>query len=180
MNTDYTIAQKVIHWLMALLIMLDLFVAQKFGNFMALADRLESRADHGSLGIIIALLFLARIYLRFKYGAPSLPDTMPHWQKLAAATAHWTLYFLIACLITTGILTAINAANPVALFGSFDITIGQMNEATFDSIRQFHELTTNAIIALIVVHIVAAIYHWLWAKDQTTQKMLKFWKTLRD
>ena len=42
---DYLRAQKIIHWLMAIVIMLDLNVAQKFGGDMELWDRLESRVD---------------------------------------------------------------------------------------------------------------------------------------
>ena len=31
---DYSVGQKVVHWLMSILIVLDLFVAQKFGRVM--------------------------------------------------------------------------------------------------------------------------------------------------
>ena len=177
MRVDYTIAQKVLHWLMAILIMLDLVVAQKFGDFLEVADRLESRSDHGSLGTIVAILFLTRLYLRFRYGAPPLPEAMPQWQVTVAKVAHWALYLLIGCLIVTGVVTAVNAADPILLFGQLDITIGQMNEETFDFLRQFHELTTEALIVLIGLHIVAALYHLIVIKDQVTQRMLKFWRS---
>eukprot|EP00494_Astrolonche_serrata_P023382 UN23640 len=81
--SDYSVGQKIIHWLMAILITLDLFVAQKFGGVMEEVDRLESRIDHASLGIIVAFLFVIRIALRWKNGAPSLPDGMPTWQIYA-------------------------------------------------------------------------------------------------
>ena len=71
---DYLRAQKVIHWLMAIVIMLDLNVAQKFGGDMELWDRLESRVDHATAGLIVTFLLILRIFLRFLYGAPSLPD----------------------------------------------------------------------------------------------------------
>ena len=54
---DYLRAQKVIHWLMAIVIMLDLNVAQKFGGDMELWDRLESRVDHATAGLIVCLLY---------------------------------------------------------------------------------------------------------------------------
>ena len=74
---DYLRAQKIIHWLMAIVIMLDLNVAQKFGGDMELWDRLESRVDHATAGIIVTFLFVLRIFLRFLYGAPALPEAMP-------------------------------------------------------------------------------------------------------
>ena len=55
---------------MALLIMLDLNIAQKFGGDMDTLDRLESRIDHSSMGLIIASLFILRLVFRYKYGPP--------------------------------------------------------------------------------------------------------------
>lgn len=177
-STDYTIAQKVIHWLMAILITLDLFVAQKFGDTMEAWDRLESRVDHGTLGSIVAILFIIRLYLRYRHGAPALPASMPSWQLRTARVGHGLLYFLIGFLIASGLATAINAASPVPLFGTFDITIGQLDETQFQFMRQFHELATNAVIAIVVIHVLAAIYHQWIVKDHLTMNMLKFWRRM--
>ena len=111
--------------MMAILIMLDLFVAQKLGDVMEQWDRLKSRVDHGSLGTIVGLLFVLRLYYLFRHGPPPLPATMPRWQVNAARLGHGLLYFSIGFLILSGLTTAANAARPVALFGNFDITIGQ-------------------------------------------------------
>ena len=64
MRRDYSVGQKVVHWLMSILIVLDLFVAQKFGRVMEDWNRLESRIDHASVGMTVATLFLVRLYLR--------------------------------------------------------------------------------------------------------------------
>ena len=174
---DYSVAQKVIHWIMAILIMMDLFVAQKLGNIMEDWDRLESRVDHGSLGTIIGLLFAVRIVLRLRIGTPPLPQGMPQWQIHAARGAHSALYFFIGFLILSGLVTAANATSPIALFGAFDITIGQSNDSTFKFVRQFHEFATNAVIVLITGHILAALHHHFMAKDNSTTRMLRFWKS---
>ena len=140
-------------------------------------DRLESRVDHGSLGTIVAILFLLRLYLRFRHGAPALPPTMPNWQVNAAKIGHALLYLLIGFLILSGLFTAANAGSPVALFGVFDITIGQTDEVRFDFVRQFHEFATNAVIAIMVIHLLAALYHHFYLKDHTTRQMVKFWSS---
>ena len=174
-RSDYAIAQKVVHWLMALLIMLDLVVAQKFGDPMEQWDRLASRSDHASLGTIVATLFVIRILLRWRYGAPSLNQDMAAWQTRLAQIAHGLFYALISVLILSGIATAVNAADPLTLFGTWDITLGQMNEELFASIRPIHEYTTNALIGLIVLHVLAALYHQFILRDAATLNMLKFW-----
>lgn len=75
---DFAVSQKIIHWLMAFLIMVDLIVAQKFGGAMELADRAQSRSDHASVGLVVLVLFLLRLYLRRRHGAPALPEGMSH------------------------------------------------------------------------------------------------------
>jgi len=176
MTIDYLKTQKIIHWLMAIIIMLDLNVAQKFGGNMELWDRLESRSDHATAGMIVTFLFVLRITLRYFYGAPKLPSTMPAWQVVSAKLGHYSLYFLMAGLIVTGIAMASFATDPIIVFG-IDLAFAAHNQNTFFIIRGFHEFCTNAIIALIAIHILAALYHHFFAKDDTTKKMLLFWKS---
>ena len=172
---DYLRIQKIIHWLMSILIMLDLVIAQKFGGDMELLDRLESRVDHATAGMIVALLFILRIILRYRYGAPSLPSTMPVWQTYMAKAGHYGLYFLMGLLIISGITTANFTTDPIIVFGLINLSSEVNNVEMFNLIRGVHEFATNAIIALISIHILAAIYHHFIVKDDTTKNMLKFW-----
>ena len=176
MSLDYTKAQKVIHWLMAIIIMLDLNVAQKFGGNMEFWDRLESRADHATAGIIVTFLFILRIILRYNHGAPKLPESMPNWQIYSAKIGHYSLYVLMFGLIISGISMASFASDPIVVFG-LDLSFATHNQSNFHLIRDLHEFCTNAIILLIAIHILAAIYHHFFANDDTTLKMLKFWQT---
>ena len=155
--------------------MLDLVIAQKFGGDMELWDRLESRVDHATAGMIVAFLFILRIILRYRYGAPSLPSTMPVWQTYMAKAGHYGLYFLMGLLIISGITTANFTTDPIIVFGLINLSSEVNNVEMFNLIRGVHEFATNAIIALISIHILAAIYHHFIAKDDTTKNMLKFW-----
>ena len=176
---DYLKSQKIIHWLMAAAIMIDLNVAQKFGGEMQLLDRLESRADHATMGLIITFLLVLRIILRFRYGAPSLPNSMSKWQIIAAQAGHYGLYILMGTLVMTGIISAIYASDPILVFNSYDLAFANHNDNAFRIVRGIHEFCTNAIIALIFIHILAAIYHHFVLKDSTTSNMSKFWITKR-
>jgi len=176
MNNDYQVTQKIIHWLMATLIILDLFVAQKFGGVMSTIDRLDSRVDHSTMGLIVLSLFLVRLYLRFKYGSPKEPETMPVWQTKLSKAAHHLLYLLMAILFISGLCTAINATSPITLFGLMDITRGNTDDGFFQFIRQFHETATMGIIVLISIHIVAALYHHFIVRDEILTKMIRFKK----
>ncbi|MEM1050659.1 MAG: cytochrome b/b6 domain-containing protein [Pseudomonadota bacterium] len=175
---DYRVAQKALHWLIGIAIMLDLFIAQKFGGVMEDWDRFESRSDHASLGTLVALFFAVRLYLRIKYGAPPLPNDIPAWQARLAHAAHWALYGLIGLLIVSGIAAAINANSAVSPFGLFAYGDGVGNAELFAAIRTVHELTTKAIIGLIALHVAAALFH-LTSKHHRhlTLRMLRFWRS---
>ena len=174
---DYLKSQKIIHWLMATAIMIDLNVAQKFGGEMHLWDRLESRADHATMGLIITFLLILRIVLRYKYGAPRLPNSMTKWQILAAQVGHYGLYILMGALMLTGIISATFASDPILVFNSYYLAFANHNENVFRIVRGIHEFCTNAIIALIVIHIFAATYQHFVLKDNTASNMSKFWTT---
>lgn len=173
MTTHYRFSQKLIHWLMALLIMLDLVVARKFGGDMELWDRLESRIDHASLNIIVMCLFLIRIYLRAKHGAPHAPATMAGWQTTLSKVTHSAIYLCMALLFITGLATAINATDSIPVFGALDITLGNTDESFFLFVRQFHEISTQVIMGLIGLHVIAAIYHQVFLRDQIMSRMLR-------
>lgn len=175
---DYRVAQKVLHWLIGIAIMLDLFIAQKFGGVMEDWDRFESRSDHASLGTLVAVFFAMRLYLRIKHGAPALPSDIPAWQTKLAHAAHWALYGLIGLLVISGMAAAINANSVISPFGLFAYGDGVGNADLFANIRIVHELATQAIIGLIVLHIVAALYH-LGSKHHRhlTLRMLRFWRS---
>lgn len=176
MPQDYSVTQKVIHWLMGLVIMLDLFVAQKFGGFLEEAERLQSRMDHATLGTMLAVLLLLRLFFRWKSGAPALPEAgMSGWQIMLAKFVHVGLYAGMILLLGTGVVTAMQATDPILIFQSFDITLGQMSEDNFVFLRRFHDAMTWIMIGLIVLHVAGALYHQFIIRDRILVRMLKFW-----
>ena len=80
-------------------------------------------------------------------------------------------------LMLTGIISATYASDPILVFNLYDLAFANHNDDVFKIVRGIHEFCTNAIIALIVIHILAAIYHHFVLKDSTTSNMTKFWTT---
>jgi cytochrome b561 len=174
---DYRIAQKVLHWLMGLFIILDLLGAQQFGGVMEESERVATRMDHATLGTTLGVLLLLRLYFRLRSGVPMLPPGMPGWQVTSARTVHVLLYIGMVCLIGTGLLTATQATDPILIYGSIEVTVGKLDDESFKFVRQFHELMTLIMIALITLHVLAALSHQFVRKDGVLVKMLKFWKS---
>jgi len=173
MSPDYRFSQKLIHWLMAVFITLDLVVAQKFGGDMELWDRLDSRIDHASLNLVVMCLFLLRVYLRRQHGAPAAPSNMSNWQVSLSKITHLGIYILMASLFVSGLITAMHATDPLPAFAVYDFTLGNQDETLFQFVRQFHEAATQLMIALIALHVMAAIYHQVFLRDQVMSRMWK-------
>ena len=84
---------------------------------------------------------------------------------------------MMGALVLTGIVSATFASDPIMVFGSYDLAFANHNLNFFMTVRGIHEFCTNAIIVLILIHIIAAIYHHFILKDNTTSNMSKFWMT---
>ena len=171
---DFAVSQKIIHWLMAFLIMVDLIVAQKFGGAMELADRAQSRSDHASVGLVVLGLFLLRLYLRRRHGAPALPEGMSHWQAMLAKLTHIGFYLLIGLLLLSGLATGLEADSPIRPFGVFTFGNG-MNDGFFALNRQIHHAATLMLGALIALHILAGLWHLFILRDGVMRRMARFW-----
>jgi cytochrome b561 len=101
-----------------------------------------------------------------RYGTPSLPADLPEPMKLAAQLSHYAFYALMIGmpLIGWGMLSA--AGYPVVLF------TGAQLPAILPQSDSMHTLLWNAhfylafvFIALIQLHIAAALFHALVRRD---------------
>ena len=93
METRYGCTARVLHWLIALLL-LGQFV---FGWWLGEVPRNTPARGyfvnlHKSAGVIIGLLILLRIYWRLSHSPPPLPAFMARWQQWLASASHHALY----------------------------------------------------------------------------------------
>ena len=74
---------RVLHWLMALMIIAMLFIGA--GLAASVSERHEWLIHlHKPLGIAILALVIVRLAVRFSTRQPPLPADLPVWQRLAA------------------------------------------------------------------------------------------------
>lgn len=180
----YTTVAIGLHWLIAILA-----IGQIAGGFYfeelpksADAERFRLIQLHKSFGITILLLTLARLGWRLTHPAPALPAAMPQWQKTSARVLHWGFYALLIGLPLLG--WAMVSASPLAatvktfLFGVipwphlpfFDGVADR--RALTEAITETHEFGAKVMIGMIVLHIGAAMKHWLTDRDGVLQSML--------
>ena len=184
-ETRYGAVAVTLHWLIALAIIGMLIL----GKYMAdLPDSDPTRFDliqlHKSIGITILGFSVLRLMWRLVNKVPPLPAHMPAWERFAAHTSHFLLYVLIIGIPLSGWATV--SASPLGIptiwFGTVEIPHlpglqGFADQhAAEGNLRETHELLGDLMIALLVIHVAAALKHHLWDRDDVLVRMLPFSK----
>ena len=129
-------------------------------------------ANHKSVGMTVFMLAFVRVFWRFTHSVPALPLSMPRWQVRASGFSHALLYVIIFALPLSGWLFSSANAYSVSWFNVFvfpDLIGG--NESRAELLEEVHETLANALLVLVVLHILAALKHGLFDRDGVLGRM---------
>lgn len=169
-----------LHWIMALGVVLSVI----FGlGTVYIDDTQTSRsalALHQSIGFVMLVLAMARLYWRVTHAAPPPPGGMPVGQRVASFLMHGTLYLFLLGMPITGYIGLAARGREIPVFGLFDLP--HLVPRSFDlsaTAQDIHYYAQFALYALVVLHIAAALYHRFVLKDGVLERMLPGRKTLQ-
>ncbi len=172
---SYTWSYKLLHWLMAALITLMFFAFWGFELAQTNADKMQMLVGHSSLGTIITLLLMFRLSKRFIFKQPRPVHQLAARYSKAAKISHYLMYLLMVVVPLSGYLTANFHQLPVMTFASFSLN-GTADETMFSILRSIHSTSIKLFIALIMLHIGAALFHKFVLKDQVLYSMRPWFK----
>ena len=169
----YTSFAVLLHWLIAI----GVFVMIGIGWYMVdIPKGTPERAFwfnlHKSIGVTVGVLVLIRIVWRLTHRPPPMPGSMPAWEVTAARISHGLLYACLLVMPIVGFLASNFTKYGVKYFG---IPIGPFfaeNQALRDGLQEVHEIVSYILVAVVVVHILAAFKHLLVDRDGVFQRML--------
>jgi cytochrome b561 len=176
--THYSAVAKAFHWLIAALIVTQFTLADMADDLPIGAHKLALLARHKSFGMTVLMLAILRLLWRLKNPPPALPDHMtPLERKLARAT-HIAFYVLLFAMPLTGWMMSSAKNYSVSWFGLFTWPnlIGK-NETAFDVLRATHDTMSFILLSIAVLHILAALKHHFWNKDNVLLRMLPLIKS---
>jgi len=157
-----------LHWLSALAILCLLVL-----GFMAAAtDDQAHKATllraHVPLGVLAFLLTLFRLVWLLVDRRPPPLASLPLWQAFAERFVHGCLYLLIVLLGASGIgLVVLSGAVPALFFGA----PSPLPDFPSYAPMIVHGTAAFALLGLLVLHIVAALYHQFVRQDRLLQRM---------
>jgi cytochrome b561 len=170
--TRYTTPAIVLHWLVALLI----FVGFPLGVYMhelpLSPTKLQLYSYHKWIGITVLMLAGLRVVWRLTHRPPPLPDSVVRWQRQASAVVHGLLYVLILAIPLSGWLMSSAKGFPVVWFGVLPLPdlIGK-DKALGDLLVEVHETLNFTLLALVVLHVGAALQHHFIERQPFLQRM---------
>jgi cytochrome b561 len=158
-----------LHWILALLVIaalaLGALVMVKIPNTDPM--KVEALRSHMIGGLLILVLTLVRLVVRVRSEHPALASAGHPILDWLAWASHRLLYGAVLGLAMSGVIMALQTGLPGIVFG------GGTLPADFwvYPIRSVHYLFSRALMAVIALHIVGALYHTLLLRDGLLRRM---------
>ena len=166
----YPLAIRVLHWLMATII-LSLIVVGVYMEGLAddAANKYAFYPWHKSFGVLVIILLVIRIGFRLGIAIPPLPETINKWEKTLAHLVHGGIYLLMAAVPISGYVMSgsYEKSSGIDFFGLKLPDLVPKNEALFDIAHELHEILPFLLLALVILHIAGAIKHRFFDNEQS-------------
>lgn len=169
--TEYSRSMRLLHWIMAVIVLSLLFAG------LTMVRSLEPWQFvllqlHKSFGTIAFILVLIRLMTRFMQPSPELPTSLPKWQRVSARASHVLLYACMLLMPLSGYLMQNAAGRPVEVFAAVTLpALLSVNLVVYGVLREIHAWISLAFIALLIMHIGAALQHGLIRRDGVLRRM---------
>ena len=176
-KTGYGKFDKFLHWVIAL----NIFATLIFSKGMSeLPEELKAAeyADHGMSVTTILIFMIVRALWRAKEGFAVPPARMSKAQVFAAKAVHYLLYGCIFAQITIGITLA-STTKEAFVAAAYNINysaFGLAPASMYETLLTLHIAMYWVIVALITVHVLAALKHHFVDRDKVLVRMLPFVK----
>ena len=169
--TRYHPLLVALHWILALMLLFSLVIGGSGLERLPNSDpaKVDALAGHMIFGSIILVLMILRLITRVLSQKPvhvsngsALLDHIGTW-------VHWLFYALVFGVCVSGIGISVATGLPdIVFFGSE----APLPESFWDyPARTAHYVLTTALLALIAVHVTAALYHQLVIQNGLISRM---------
>jgi cytochrome b561 len=174
----YSNVAVTIHWLTAGLVVIQIILGFVFAEFLPLGPTQQAVLTwHKTIGVIILLLALVRLAYRLKNPPPPFPPELPKWRRYVAVWNHRLFYFGLIFLPLTGLVTisGMTKGPTTPLVGGIPLpVIPGVDEATHELFGDLHLILVITTLALLALHVGAALYQQFVEHDRTAGRMPPF------
>jgi cytochrome b561 len=169
----YGSTAKLLHWLIVALLAIQYVIGWAMPDIHRGTKTEGLIAWHLWVGALIVLVVVARVLWRLTHPVPLLRDNVPAWQHTLARLTHGLLYLILVVLVGLGWVNASARGYSVTLFGIMPLPAIAPEGSRFGmAAGDVHSFVGWCLLALVGLHVAAALYHRLILRDQVLQRML--------
>lgn len=170
----YSKTAILLHWLIALLIVAAFALGWTMISIPGITPtKLQYFSWHKWIGVTVLGLAAVRLLWRLMRRPPAYPDAMPPWQKTAASLLHGLLYVLMFAVPLSGYFYSLAAGVPIVYLGVVPLPVLiDPNPELKIVLKQAHLLLTKVLLAIVCVHVAAALKHHFIDRDGVLKRML--------
>lgn len=167
-------AIRLLHWSIAVLVIGMLAYGWWMNHIAPRPDRLFYRLIHADIGYVLFVLMMVRLVWRMFYPVPPPPEPSLLWERVAAGLGHTLLYIVTFTVIFFGwALSGAHKPHYDSWFGLFRVpqftSESRYNAELFEHL---HIYMAYALIGLVVLHTLAALYHHFIKRDRVLMRMI--------
>ncbi|HTG63436.1 MAG TPA: cytochrome b [Sphingomicrobium sp.] len=165
-----------IHWITAALVVAQVIVGFTFAEFLEKGPtRTEVFAWHKTLGATILVLALVRLAVRLLNPPPPYPSDFPRWERFLAVWNHRIFYVLLIALPLTGLAAVSGRAEDGTVPLLFGLKLPAIPGISPDNeFGDVHEILVFTTLALVVLHVGAALYNQFGSSTNVADRMPPF------
>ena len=179
-HPQYKSGAKWLHWLIALMVFTLLGVGLYMTDMRISPQKLQLYMTHKSVGLTVLMLMLLRLAYRLRNPPPALPQGIPRWQKTASHISHALLYLLLFAMPISGWLMNGASGFPMKYFGLVRVPdLLARNQESLALFKAAHGYIAWTLMALIAVHVLAALKHHFIDRDTVLRRMLPSFRSAR-
>jgi cytochrome b561 len=170
-QNKYNGLARLLHWLVVLLLIAQYAVAWTMPDIRRDTLPVGLVAWHLSLGTALLFVMVARLLWRVLHPAP--PSQGPELLMRLSKLGHASIYVLLFVVPILGWINASSRGYAVTLFGAIPLPPLSATGSGFGhEAGDIHALLTWVLLALIGVHVLAALYHHFVLRDDTLSRMM--------
>ena len=174
----YSNVAVAFHWTVVALVLTQVVIGFTFAEFLPKGPTQAALFTwHKTLGALILLLTLARLAYRLKNPPPPFPPELPPWRRTIAVWNHRLFYALLILLPLTGLVAVSGHAKSwfTPLVGGIPLpVVPGISGDTGDTSGDVHVVLVYTTIALLLLHVGAAIQQQFFEHDRTAGRMPPF------
>jgi cytochrome b561 len=169
---EYGGIAKTLHWVIVVLLIVQYALAWIMPDIRPGTMPETLINAHFAFGMLVLVVAMVRLLWRAFNPVPPASDDLPWWQHRAAKATHTLLYVLLFALPVLGWASA--AARGWGIdFAVINLSpVLPLNRRLGAQIGDIHTFFSYALLAVVGLHVLAALYHHFWMRDSVLVRIL--------